>query len=464
MIEWFKTLLDEQTLRYAQTRDPDNCARSIQEVEQWYTDYMSHLYQHIQLKLGSVSELPSNKSWETAMIEFIFSVPTTWPPSTVERFRSILVRAGYNRHPTHSIAVSLTEAEAAAVYASIDAPEMFRKDEILLVCDIGGGTTDVSVLKITDIAGGSLTLKQLDVVLGRNIGSTKIDTAFYDLMVARLQEEDKHLPSGIDPDSTAWRLMKSMDFQNAKCDFGSPDDPPVFSFPLSGIYSNYVKDVLNMSQSSIQFTAADFRSLFDDQVRLLVELIDKQITRFQNQFASEHISHLVVSGGLGNSAYVQLRLRERYADGDRNVPAAQNIKIHVTSDPQLAVCKGIVMDRVHKLTLGRAVLGWRCCRASYGLHCKELYNKNKPDHVGRQPERDIFDGKKYVDAVRWFIKKGEPANLDTPISHAFYRKLTPQDNNRVFETKVVMSYLESDDLPLQRTAGEELSWFLWSFY
>ena len=66
------------------------------------------------------------------------------------------------------------------------------------------------------------------------------------------------------------------------------------------------------------------------------------------------------------------------------------------------VCKGIVADRVQKLEGGQSVIGWRCCRASYGTMCKVLYNQTNPLHFGKATHRDSADGKIYVsDVVDW---------------------------------------------------------------
>jgi hypothetical protein len=88
-----------------------------------YYDFFKPLYQTIQQKLQG--ELANR--WEDASIEFIFSVPTTWKPvPTVERFRSIIDRAGFGRHPNHRADIGLTEAEAAAVHTARAFPKMFN--------------------------------------------------------------------------------------------------------------------------------------------------------------------------------------------------------------------------------------------------------------------------------------------------------------------------------------------------
>jgi len=85
----------------------------------------------------------------------------------------------------------------------------------------------------------------------------------------------------------------------------------------------------------------------------------------------------------------------------------------VAPEPQLVVCKGIVADRVQKLKTGKSVLGWRCSRASYGTLAKVAYNPQNPDHFGRNPVKDTFDGKLYIlEYISWFIKEVRLNRID----------------------------------------------------
>lgn len=113
-----------------------------------------------------------------------------------------------------------------------------------------------------------------------------------------------------------------------------------------------------------------------------------------------------MSGGLSNSAYVQDQVRQRYGSNASGFSSARSVEIWVAPDPQLAVCKGLVEDRSRKVTTGKHVIETRCCRASYGVKCKEKYDEKKYQHQGRKTVRDSLDGKEYVvDAIEWFIKK-----------------------------------------------------------
>ena len=89
----------------------------------WYEDYLRLLYRHLEFKLAS--ELQGT-SWQRATVEFLFGVPTTWGPPVVESFRSIILRAGFEGWPGHSVTIGLTEAEAAAVHTSIEASGIFQ--------------------------------------------------------------------------------------------------------------------------------------------------------------------------------------------------------------------------------------------------------------------------------------------------------------------------------------------------
>ena len=450
--EWFKTSLDPEKLHQRQLEDPEGAPSSIQEVEKWYTDYLGKIYEYLAFRLGG--EI-SGTDWAHARIEFIFSVPTTWAPvPTVENFKRIVRASGFGAHSGHSVVIGLTEAEAAAVHVSTEAPGIFREGDILLVCDAGGGTTDLSVLRVTNTVNQAINLQQLDVVFGETIGSAAIDYEFEKLVQARLEIAHEASPLPILPDDAAWEMMKSRDFQAVKCEYGSPDDTPRFSIGVPRVSQSYSNEDprVRIRNGEMSFNREDLQALFDKQISKLFKLIDTQLSSLQTKYPSEKVAHLVLSGGLGNSTYVQACLRSHYANTP--IPNAQNIRVRIAPDPQLAVCKGLVSDRVRKLVTSHSVLGWRCCRASYGTMCKILYDKRDPTHQGKQIVRDPLNGKLYImQSIAWFVKKGEPVSVDTPIVHRFVKKVTPGDPRRAFPTSVVESSLEANDLPDQMTNG-----------
>ncbi|KAL9614056.1 MAG: hypothetical protein Q9167_001410, partial [Letrouitia subvulpina] len=427
--DWFKTFLDPVRLEQKQAEDPIYSPRTIEEVERWYEDYLKLLYKHIEHKLSS--EL-AGQPWHNARIEFIFSVPTTWPPAVVERYRSTVENAGFAQCRNHSLVIGLTEAEAAAVYTALEAPGIFK---------------DLSVLRVSDTQTDAIALQQLDVVFGATVGSAAIDFEFETFARSRLELAHLTAPLVMPPEEIAWHMMKSRDFQNTKCEHGSPDDAPAFSVPVPRLDISYVNMSVGIEHGEMSFTREDLQKLFDKQIQKLVSLIDSQMQNMQRRFPGQQVNHLVLSGGLGHSAYVQDRLRERFYSGGGH-PNAINIQVRVAPDPQLAVCKGLVADRVRRLNAGKAVLRQRCCRASYGTVCKEAYDKDNPSHIGRETVKDPLNGKLFVTkSIAWFIKKGKPVSSEEPIIHNFHRKIAPGDPRRAFPTSIVKSDAEEAFLP-----------------
>ncbi|KAE8828155.1 hypothetical protein PTNB85_07340 [Pyrenophora teres f. teres] len=446
--EWFKTCLDPEKLRQKQMDDPESPPQNLQEVEKWYSDYLRKMYEYLSVKLGG--EI-SGVSWEEARVEFIFSVPTTWAPvPVVENFKRLVKEAGYGSHKNHVVTIGLTEAEAAAVHISTEAPGIFRENDVLLVCDAGGGTTDLSVLKVTGTVNQSIDLKQMDVVFGETIGSAAIDYEFERLVHYRLEQANNTNLLPVDAHDAAWEMMKSSDFQAIKCEYGAPDDTPLFSIGIPRVPQTYNNPdpEIRIRNGEMTFERQDLQRLFDDQIAKLFKLIDTQLQSLHQKFPSERVAHLVLSGGLGNSAYVQSQLRKYYAR--TTFPNAESIRVSIAPDPQLAVCKGLVSDRVRKILTSRSVLGWRCCRASYGTVCKIAYDKKNPDHQNKELVRDPLNNKLYItQSIAWFVKKGAPVSVDEPIEHNFIKKINPGDPRRAFPTTVIESDLEAALLPDQ---------------
>ena len=252
--DWFKTYLDPARLADEQREDPEGAPQSIQEVEKYYEDYLRLLYRHIEFKLASDLQ---GATWQNAQIEFIFSVPTTWKPEVVEKYRGIVQKAGFGGWPSHQVTIGLTEAEAAAVHTSIEASGIFKEQDVLLVCDAGGGTTDLSVLRVTDTGSQSLSLEQLDVVFGATIGSATIDYDFEAFARTRLEQAHRNNSLGVSPEVLAWQMMKSKDFQNTKCELGGPDDTPIFSVPIPKVNANYVDHSVAIENGEMRFSRSD---------------------------------------------------------------------------------------------------------------------------------------------------------------------------------------------------------------
>ena len=187
-------------------------APSLGQARQWLQDYLRCMHDYL-----AETFTDSFPRWKAQKTEFVFSVPTTWKnPGMIAETEKIIKAAGFGKDGSdHRAIIGLTEAEAAAVYAS---KQQYEKDDVVLVCDAGGGTTDVNVLRLTSGKGAATRLQQMSWVEGRPVGSTSIDIAFHEIITRRLDKIQDHLKD--DVDIVADEMMQSR-FERFKCSYGS---------------------------------------------------------------------------------------------------------------------------------------------------------------------------------------------------------------------------------------------------
>lgn len=173
---------------------------------------------------------------------------------TINRFKNAIDRAGFTTRKTtkHTFKLELTEAEAAAVFMASEPQIKLTKGDIILICDAGGGTTDLGLIEIADADPSRPSLKQVNAVKGIGIGSTMIDRAFQRLVQERLNNQEHSLH-----DHLAYKLARSSAFQSVKHNFGSKMVFEVYKLPLHkldlDIDKKYTNQALGIEGGTIQF-------------------------------------------------------------------------------------------------------------------------------------------------------------------------------------------------------------------
>ncbi|KAF8866590.1 hypothetical protein BDZ45DRAFT_578820 [Acephala macrosclerotiorum] len=451
--EWFKRYLDERLLEEDIARHKEYFPgheppfSSIEEVRKCYQDYMESLYYHVSEKIQK------NESWTDKRVEFMFSLPATFTTTEITNsLRPLLTNAGFGtdgRH--HSVSFGLTEPQASAVFTAVDQTVDFADQDIMLVCDAGGGTTDLSIMQIAGNSEHGPELDELLPVVGYNFGSTNIDESFCTLVEERLQGTDLELE-----ENTAWTMMHSTRFQTWKHAFGSFDEKEFKELPVRvpGLRINISDEKAGIALGSMMFSHDDFRKLFDIEVDKMIHIIQNQMDIMHVKYPYKKIDYLVLSGGLGSSAYVQKRLKEALTGANAH-PAAPSLKVIAAAndEPQLAVVKGLVLDRMLRMTTGKAVLRERLARASYGVVCDVVYDPRRD--IGHTPYKDPLDGRLWLkNHIIWVIKKGQSISVDNGQKHEFSRIFTRQQP-RKWKSTVVICHNDADDLPDNIYDGKE---------
>ncbi|KAK4982639.1 hypothetical protein LTR50_007651 [Elasticomyces elasticus] len=429
----FKLFLDphyKPTFEFAPMRD---------EAQRWYSDYLRFLYSYIKRTLGE-----SIAQFAFKNIEFVFSVPTTWKDEAmIADVQRLISDAGYGKPDNERFTVTLTEAEAAAVYA---AKQQMQRDDVFLVCDSGGGTTDLNVLKVMNASAGRTEIEPLYVNEGEAIGSTLIDHKAQCLLVERLEKIRDELCES--SDILAKKMIQNR-FIGYKCNFGTrAGRVPKYKFPIPGLEGRHLNfPHAGIEDSMVVLTNDELQRLFDQQVNRILTLIDEQLRVVQSEHPSESVNYLMLSGGLGSSPYLQERVRDRYERGAGAVfPNAQNMAILIAAEPQLAVVQGLVYARVQALKGGPELLSSRRCPVSYGVVVRELWNPR--EHQGEYIQRDPLDKKRWAEnQIFWFVKQNQKVDVKKGVNQSFRCKIPLGRERDPWHTRVVMSRMPARDLP-----------------
>lgn len=398
---FWKLLLDEKVVKAAYKNMKPSFTQ--EDVVRWYEDFFRELYDHIAAHF--VNTRP--KQWASE-VHFVFSVPTTWEEDIIDRFKTCFTKAGFGKMPGHTALVTLTEAQAAAVCTANEQSDEFEKGQYILICDAGGGTTDIALLEVNSDHGEPLKLKQIDKVYGKRAGSTQIDQDFKEHVCKQLKRLQEDHPGMLqDINIIARSMTASLPFQVQKCNLGSKVSTIPFGIAVTGCPTDFSHNDSDIENGKLMFTPKKLAAFFDKRLDIIFEAVDTQLKNLENLDGRRQVDYMILSGGLGSSPYVKKKLEERYCEGRRYSNAAA-MTILRAETPQLVVAKGLVTD--HLGTRGNdnnktsVLQNWISPR-SYGVICVKNWDKNK--HLEQDKTKpDALTGEVHAkNQIMWVIKK-----------------------------------------------------------
>ncbi len=447
--EFFKLFLDENVLR----RQGPILDISHKDVQQWFEDYLAKIYQHIQTWFTNTRP----ELWN-GTVRFVFSVPTTWSPEVVDCFKKIFKKAGFGGIKGHSAEVTLTEAQAAAVGTAQERKSTLKQGQIILVCDAGGGTTDIALLEVSSSAGEALQLQQLDRVEGVLAGSSLIDQDFEEYVMRKLRLVNNDHP-GLIPDiqTTARVMSASRKFQTNKCSLSTSSKRTnvPFKIPIEGLARNFSHAAAGVERQCLNFDPERMAALFDKRLQKIFGTLDRQFSNMEQleRTNGRSVHYIVLSGGLGSSSYVKERLEERYCNKTR--VCLRGMSILKATDPQQVVAKGLVvneMPTVSKKTVSKVLQSW-VSRRSYGIVRQTKFDPNKHlllDKVDVKDEISQLTGQAWAkNQIKWVIKKGQTLTTNDCIKIPGLRPIDPNtiEEGESWISRMVASDLDTDSLP-----------------
>ncbi|CAG2000479.1 unnamed protein product [Fusarium graminearum] len=443
--EFFKIFLDPDTLEAAQQQGLTNVPRSTVEARRFVTDYLKLVYAHVKDSIEIRMGIKHVGGWGTLAVLFLFSAPTTWTSmAVVNAFKGAIHDAGFGTEGSRHLAlVDLTESEAAAVATLKTGAVDLKANSIFLTVDAGGGTTDLALMRVESTNFNFPQLSQVTAVSGLGVGSTLIDRAFARLVSQRMAANpDFRLPTDF-----AARMARSPGFKSVKHKFGEKVYvQPVYKIVMEGVGFDVNHKGLGVEEGRMLFTKEDIQALFDVHIEAIMQRIKQQLEWLRDEGHFEQVGYVILSGGLGSSAYVREALQEHLTKLQH--PNARNIIVIPSQDPQLVVARGVLENKRQRMeSSNKSVLSSWIARASYGVIVQEVYMPAQ--HFDEDIRQDPWnpDVKWATNQIQWLIKKGDTVNPDTPINKLFEIRLKDGDTTRAWDAEIVVSNNEPQWLP-----------------
>lgn len=165
---------------------PFDCADASQRISpvEATTRYLRHLRESWNHTMGR-----DNSSAEFDQQEIVITVPASFD----EVARSLTVEAARN---AGYVKMTLLEEPQAAFYSWIlhrdkRWEEILSAGEVILVCDVGGGTCDFSLIEVQQQSNGTLSFQRMSVGRHLLLGGDNMDAALCHQFEQKLRKEKK---------------------------------------------------------------------------------------------------------------------------------------------------------------------------------------------------------------------------------------------------------------------------------
>ncbi|GLA47624.1 hypothetical protein AnigIFM63604_002303 [Aspergillus niger] len=303
-------------------------------------------------------------------VHYTITVPGIWARETRKALEQIVKAAGLATKASDILTI-IPEPIAAAVDVFRKKANTFRGDDVMLVCDIGGGTIDVGSVLIRQTVFGRY-IRQLEPTRG-NLGMLSVEAAFYRTMVSRFGnafiDQDAKF---IGPSSALIR-----GFRNCFEKF-VPENLEergwAYRLPFRPVLSTNNPEYYDRRKKEIILSARDIQVFLDPVVDM---------------------AHVYLVGGGAENAYilrsVQRRIKNEHA-----------LDVYTPDQPQLAVVNGAGVYGLDD------VLSIHRCPQSIGFECVQQYDADR--HGQPRPgllTRDPVDGREIVtEAAIWVFDMG----------------------------------------------------------
>ncbi|KAK4932238.1 hypothetical protein LTR49_001535 [Elasticomyces elasticus] len=327
-------------------------------------------------KESSVTKGYTLEQVENMTYRLLMGVPQMWSPAATHRMTEAAHRAGIK------YVTVVPEPQCAAAYYAAnvkDHPRELKKDDGVLVADLGGGTADITSLQCESEGsdGAEVLFKTVCPPIGALAGSEFVNEACLTYVESQAAADDDHgsfealCVEHLKISAAAGELQVNTQFESIKKEFVSGEEQP----KRITIGNN------DGETWSCTLKSTVIAGFFDQVIDRIEGCIDKQITdsvKVLNSFV------ITIPGGFGQSKYLLKRLKKKYP----------NVIVQGPGHDQVGVYQPVAVGILERFKDVSMELGWPS-EWSWLVGRIEAYDEALHPDAKRNPELievDEIDG------------------------------------------------------------------------
>ena len=357
-------------------------------------------------------------------IDWKVTVPAIWNNESKDIMRKACEMAKIFNENKQSTFFAL-EPEAAACDYVINHPDSkaIIQGNAYIVCDIGGGTIDISTHKRIE-EDGDIYIEEVYPPIGGNNGSTYINKKFMEEVIKKLfgkEAYDRLMEAINDPYERLEIYADYCDFLESIEEFKTKISEDKSNKKESrNINCHIFKEFLGKKEKidnliekfnktcrndwQIKDYNKNFRIYFPYQIMmdLTKEIIVDKITKYVRKivFDVPNINSIIFAGSVSKNNYVISMIEEALSDYE--------LKSYVCTYPSVAVVKGAVI-----FGLNPYIIRKRISKYTIGIRCSETWDELKH---GDHPEKKYYDQEdkcyRCMDIFSTIIQRGQKILAD----------------------------------------------------
>ncbi|KAF8151658.1 hypothetical protein B0H34DRAFT_810676 [Crassisporium funariophilum] len=400
--EWWKLLLRPDYLPM-----PDEHVRCPLppglNVDNIFRDFFAYIMKHIQ-KFIAKSYQSGDKHWEqlSASMFVVLTTPNGWEGKHQNRMREAAVNSGLVDEKGRDRVRFVSEGEAAMHHAlsSSRSHDWFTIGDVILVCDTGGGTTDIGIYSLCNLA--PLRLEEISGPRCFVAGGIFVNMAAKKFMEQRLKGTNLSSPETIE---SALRNFERF----AKRQFSGQED---YSFVK--LENTSQSDAAHgISRGRLKISCAEMSSFFDRCVQIVLQGLEESI------FAGGPIvNKVIVVGGFADSPYVLSKIEDWCRQ--------RNISVKKPDGPTSKV-------------IAHGALRWhiqsgiqsRIAKFHYGAEINIAYDPSDPSMIGREIYKNVNNEWRIRYAWKEIVAKNTKLKLGEELTSWFHLEFRNIDDLEV---------------------------------